>query len=292
MKKHKNKITALLVDGGGAKGIFASKLVDSIGYVNMEKINLFAGVSAGSVLIMAYQFIDFDKVSDTGIKILRKVFQISKFKKLINLIFKGSLFSSKKLKKSLKKVFGDKKIKDLPKDKYFFITVTNFKKSKAEIINNIEAKWQEKHIWEVIYWSCLAPFCFSDKKCSYVDGGVSSNDPREILPFIKNILEKRNKEIGKIVSVGLATPSNQTKNGRWFISLKRMQKLSASVIDIASTIENETYNDKNTLIIDLYNKKYKNVHFSLTDVSDQAINFFEKRAKQEKQKLIAFLSQD
>ena len=140
MKKVKSKITALLLDGGGAKGIFASKIIDSIGYANLEKIDLFSGVSAGAFLIMIYQFVDFDRVFNTGVKTLRNVFQISKFKNLINLIVKGSLFNSKKLKKSLKKVFGNKKIKDLPKEKYFFITVTDFKKSKAEIVNNIEAK--------------------------------------------------------------------------------------------------------------------------------------------------------
>ena len=89
---------------------------------------------------MAYQFIDFDKFSDTGVQTLRKVFKVSRFKRMLNIILKGRLFSSSKLKKGLIKVFGDKKIKDLPKDKYFFITVTNFEKSKVEIINNIESK--------------------------------------------------------------------------------------------------------------------------------------------------------
>ncbi|NQZ66308.1 MAG: hypothetical protein HRT99_03790 [Mycoplasmatales bacterium] len=186
----------------------------------------------------------------------------------------------------MKKFFGNKKIKDLNKEKMFFINVTNFNKSEICIINNLEERWQETYLWQVALWTSAAPFYFKIKNSPFIDGGIWANDPRVLFTFLKDKIG--NLKNNSLFSIGFFSKNPKVKNGRWIFNIKRAVKFIDLTINLSSEINNiEIKGLKQSVRMELDKTRKKEIPVNL--INDDVLKFFNKRAKHEKDKILDFV---
>ena len=245
-KTNRKTHRALFIDGGGTKGIFASRVIENMGKEEFDKFNIFAGTSIGAILALGYNTLEFDKTHKIFIKKLSKIFNTTAFTKGWNLIFRKSLYNFKKKRRVFKSIFEDKRIGDLPKDKCFFITSTNFATGETEIFENVTGKWDHLYLWEAAMYTSDAPFYFNNKKSPYLDGGLYANDPREIFLTISGENEIP-KDIEKFLSIGLHGKYQKISEQELlrYGSIKKISRILDILINI-DALNNDKWFNKST----------------------------------------------
>ena len=289
--KSRKSHNAFFVDGGGTKGIFASEIIQIIGKEKFDKFNILAGTSIGGIIILALRVINLDEYNEVLINTLKKIFGANLFQKIINLIFRKALFSSTKKTKILKKIFGNLKMKDLDKNKAFFVTATNFRTGNPIIFENVSGKWDEKYLWEVANYTSDAPFYWNNFNSPYIDGGVYANDPRTILLNLKveNLIKSN---INLFLSIGLNPPyevlSKEKLRSGW---IKKFPRLINMFFNIDSKVNDKWFESN-------INKKHLRIDFQgdkkiipISKINAHLIKIAKKEALENKEKIEKFLNQ-
>lgn len=278
---------ALFIDGGGTKGIFASEIIDNMGKEEYEKFNILSGTSIGAILLLAYETHEFNEVNSLLIKKLKKVFNTSVITKGFNFVFKGALYNYRRKEKVFQNIFGLKKVSDLPKEKSFFITTTNFATGEPEIIENVTGKWDNLYLWQVAMYTSDAPIYFNNKTSPYIDGGIYANDPRGI--YLTLLLNKQIADnVEKFLSIGLRGEIEEVDLNElnW---IKKASRLLDIMININALNNNKWF--------DIKKNKEKHLRVSLKSSGKIPVNklnrkilkLFRKQAKELKNPVLEFL---
>jgi patatin-like phospholipase/acyl hydrolase len=166
-------MNVLSLEGGGMKGLYTCNVLKKI---RIQDCEIIAGNSTGAIIAAAlsigynpYEIIDF-YLTD-GTKLFQKNVRA-------NLSLDGKLYpkySASDLEKTLKKFFGDKKMKDC--QTRFFCNAFNLTDDEPVYFKSWESEFQDLKLWEVVKASSSAPQYFASHNIAgkrYVDGGVES----------------------------------------------------------------------------------------------------------------------
>ncbi len=235
--KEFRKNVAISIDGGGIKGIVATKALSMLedhliqtGYIKKrlnEKVHLFAGTSTGAIIASALA----SGVSANDLNGYYRKLGRDVFKKLfpgytsLRMVFTGEYYSNKKLESLLKTILGEK-IGEGAKMKYFYsldpkidvvFTTFDITSNRTRFIKpwNVPEKKKDENFteWPVVkavLASSAAPTYFPPVKGEYgqyIDGGVGSyNNPSYITAYeITHHLNEKRKWTTKnttLISIG------------------------------------------------------------------------------------------
>lgn len=162
---NQNKIN-LVISGGGVRAIYAAGVAQYL-IENGMQIAQVSAVSGGSVIgaMLAYGY--------QPIEILNILKSIN-FKKITKLSFRGGLFSAKRFKIILDKIFADKTVNQLSIPAHIWA---------IELQSGDLKSFNQELVSDAILASCalypiFAPYKIDD--CDFIDGGFSNNLPAEI----------------------------------------------------------------------------------------------------------------
>jgi patatin-like phospholipase/acyl hydrolase len=216
------KYRILSIDGGGLRGLIAARLLDRLnadpkisGWLN--SVDLYVGTSTGGILALGLAS---GKTPEDICNLYkskgRNIFDDSLWDNIRDLGKTiGADYSNKKLKAELKKIYGDKKLKDISKK----VTIHTFDLYKEE--TSYELTWKPKifHnfkggdsdgdalIANVALYTSSAPTYFPSAD-GYIDGGVFANNPSVVA--LAQAISKRNQpaeraSIDEVVMLSLGT---------------------------------------------------------------------------------------
>jgi hypothetical protein len=201
----------LSIDGGGIRGLVSCRILDLVDE-NIEKYDVFCGVSTGSMIACAladgYTPSEIRKLYNSHAK---QVFGKG-IKHWINRIYRMirhldpsvAKYDVAPLKKLLQNVFGDKKFKDL--NKRVFVLTYNMSRDYPILLDNRNILYEDLTIVDVCLMSASAPTYFDPYEVDgefYIDGSVIATRMAYLcVGIIDTIAEVT--EIG----TGLYSPSN------------------------------------------------------------------------------------
>lgn len=201
-----NQFLILAIDGGGIRGIFAAKLLELIAkhYPFLDRVNLFAGTSTGAIIsaclaadmppdhiVALYKAAGpsiFSRKFFLGPRLIEKALQ--------------SPYDMLRLKAVLRQVFGQVKLKDMPRP--LIIPTTNLNDGQAHVFYSFDCD-PKLPLYKAVLASCCAPTyfdpCVVDGKL-LADGGMWGNNPSQLaLGVAANSFKAPLSNI-KIISIG------------------------------------------------------------------------------------------
>ncbi|MDF1816325.1 MAG: patatin-like phospholipase family protein [Verrucomicrobiales bacterium] len=215
--------TVISLDGGGIKGAVHCRylrniirpLLENEGINLLKDVDVLVGVSTGAIasaylaLYPTLESIDLleEKYFELGVNVFGDKPK-SNFQKVITALFGFPFYSQKKLRRALVEIFGEKKMKHC--DKRLLVAAVNIQSFQTVIFDSESKNDRDNLLVDVLMASSAAPFYFpaysfttSDGNSSFVDGGLSSNNPSLI--GIKKIMEKEPRvtlDWIRLISVG------------------------------------------------------------------------------------------
>jgi patatin-like phospholipase/acyl hydrolase len=200
----------LSLDGGGIRGVLTATILeriekDSPGFIS--NINLFAGTSTGGILALGLaKGMTPTEARELYENLGMRVFKDSRWDNLWDITIpglgplKGAQYSDKPLREELEKVFGDMKLRDLPKN----VMISSFdldnkskepgkRNWKPKFFHNYESADSDGHefVVDVALATAAAPTFFPIHN-GFIDGGVIANNPSMCA-----LAQALNKDTGK-----------------------------------------------------------------------------------------------
>ncbi len=269
--------TSLVVSGGGIKGISslgALYYFDNLGLLN--NIDTYSGTSIGSIIIVllasGYKCVDiFNDIYNMDSFIEDQHLNIRTI--INNLIYSKGMLDIDNILYIVKKMLINK-FGNIPTFAEFenitfkkiYITTTNLSNMKREVLSN-ETNPQLS-VLDAIKMSCNLPIVFKEINYNnnyYVDGGLTSNIPLDIILDINNEINIVNSSIEKILCIctrGIPAPPTYELSLMEYIYRVMMIPINTmSKTTVQSAPENVTIIDINIenipLLINSISKKEK-----------------------------------
>ena len=216
------KYRVLSLDGGGLRGLITARLLDRlnshpeiVGWI--DSVDLYVGTSTGGILALGLATgISPNVICDLYKSKGKKIFDDSIWDNIRDLgKTVGADYSNKNLKTELKKIFGDKKLKDVGKK----VAIPTFdldneaaaamRTWKPKIFHNFKGPDSdgEALVANVALYTSSAPTYFPSAD-GYIDGGVYANNPGIVA--IAQAISKKNQpaeraSLDEVVMLSLGT---------------------------------------------------------------------------------------
>ncbi len=202
----------LSIDGGGIRGIFPAYILAQIEQqlkINLyERFDFFTGTSTGSIIAAAAACeINMQEIQELYEKEGKNIFKKSIWSKYIRMFF-VSLYKNNYLKKKLQGNLGNKKMKDIAKDKKLMIPASDISTGDVYVIKSSYddsfVRDPETLISDAVLASCAAPIFFDPIRINQAllaDGGLWVNNP-SLAAVIEAMRLGVKKENIRILSIG------------------------------------------------------------------------------------------
>ena len=206
-------MTMLTIDGGGIRGIVSSSIIEMKLQDEIKDIDIFAGVSTGSMIASALAMGYTPKqIRDFYVEESKRIFPsgIDKYFGILKRIVQYKdisigRYSNKPLRNLLDRVFGETTMGDLKKR--VFILTYDLTCDTPILIDSMDAKNSTLKLTDACLMSSSAPIYFNPFKYNnkfFVDGSVVSNRV-SLYCYILNL------DITKIIEIGTGFTNKQNK---------------------------------------------------------------------------------
>lgn len=208
----------LSFDGGGIRGLLSTlllqRLIDDSSVPELiDRVDLFAGTSTGGLIALGLAAeMPLDEIKDLYLEDGPKIFSENFFDQIRdvgNLL--GPQYSNRELKRSLRDIFGDRKLGDLKRrvmvpafelDNLKDMRPGESRRWKAKIFHNLPNREADKDrlLRDVALYTCSAPTYFPVAD-GFIDGAVFANNPS--LCAIAQALDKRWRSHPRLADIRL-----------------------------------------------------------------------------------------
>lgn len=176
---YQNWFKVLSLEGGGARGTLTLGVLTKLKSL-LPEFDLLIGTSTGGIIVLALACgIDPESIVEWYYEKLPSIFSntlISRITRFLGL--KSGIYSNENLIKACKEVFGDLKMKDLPRK--VSVLAYDTQAPKVARINSWEPEYAEMYVWEAAVATASAPIYFKGYVAngrSLIDGGLFAGSP-------------------------------------------------------------------------------------------------------------------